>query len=67
MKWIEYRIEYTGAFYPGGIVVQGPESEVVGFRCRNINTGYAKALQHALKPVGGEQREIGKIEFWQVV
>jgi hypothetical protein len=58
MKTIEYRITYTYASY----------DETVRVQARNINSGFSKALKLARKPLGnGREREIARIEFWQVV
>jgi hypothetical protein len=73
MKTIEYRVQYTGAteqqrgnFVDDGFY--GVEFEVVRVQARDINSGFAKALKRANEPLGnGVRREIGRVEFWQVV
>jgi hypothetical protein len=74
MKTIEYRVQYTGATNEttreGAYIDtgQGTSYEVVRVDARNINSGYRKALKKALEPLGsGVRREIGAIEFWQVI
>lgn len=68
MKLIEYRIQYSGVLEPDATTTGDPGEEIVKIRCRNINSGYAQALKRALEPLGnGKRREIGAIEFWQVV
>jgi len=72
MKTIEYRIQYTGATGAPRSTMrsegQGASYEVVRVRAININHGFAKALKLALQPLGsGQAREIGAVEFWQVV
>jgi hypothetical protein len=75
MKTIEYRVQYTGAvehqaqrgrFYSDGS--HPVEVEVVRVQARDINSGFGKALKLAQEPLGsGFRREIGGIEFWQIV
>lgn len=73
METIEYRVQYTGATGRPGTTMRvegqaGAEYELVRVRARNINSGYAKVLKRALERLGnGLQREIGGIEFWQIV
>jgi hypothetical protein len=72
MKTIEYRIQYTGAIKEFGSsgywADDGAEYEHVRVQARDINSGYRKALKRALEPLGnGNRREIGAIEFSQVV
>jgi hypothetical protein len=63
MKTIEYRVQYTGN--PGN---DPATYEIVRVRARTINSGFFKALGLANRPLGnGTRREIGGIEFWQVV
>jgi len=74
MKTIEYRIQYTGAtdsekrgtFRDYGQTE--PTYEYAKVLARDINSGFAKALKIANEPLGnGTRREIGAIEFWQVL
>jgi hypothetical protein len=69
MVTIEYRIQYTGIEKLAGVAWQrDPSYETVRVRARDINSGFGKALKRALEPLGnGRRREIGRIEFWQVV
>jgi hypothetical protein len=73
MKTIEYRVQYTGATerQRGSFVDDasyGVEYETICVQARDINSGFAKALKRANEPLGnGVRREIGGIEFWQVV
>jgi hypothetical protein len=72
MRTIEYKVTYTGAreivrgkFRHNG---DGAEVEYVKVQARDINAGYAKALKRANEPLGnGVRREIGALEFWQVL
>jgi hypothetical protein len=60
MKTIEYRATFTDPLHQ--------PFELVRVHARSINSGYAKALKEARKPLGsGEEREILGIEFWQVL
>ena len=57
MKTIEYRITYN----------DGGGEEFATVQARTINSGFGKALRFAKERLGnGHQREICKIEFWQV-
>lgn len=57
MKVIEYRITYGNTGY----------SETVTVQARDINSGFAKALKKALKPLGnGTKRPLHSIEFSMV-
>lgn len=70
MKTIEYRVEYTGKLlFTGGVAADTQVTgEIVRVQARDINSGYSKALKRALEPLGsGARREIGRIEFWQIV
>jgi len=74
MKTIEYRVQYTGATKGRGerdflADADNPAAyETVRVQARDINSGFSKALKRALEPLGnGTRREIGGIEFWQVV
>lgn len=71
MKVIQFRVTYTGATGRPGTTMHGSglaSHEIVTVRARNINAGYLKTLRRALEPLGnGHQREVGAIEFWQVV
>lgn len=75
MKTIEYRVQYTGSVHLRGKLLDaehggdnGASYEIVSVRALNINSGFAKALPLALRPLGnGARREIGAIEFWQIV
>ncbi len=74
MKTIEYRVQYTGATKGHGerdflADADNPAAyELVRVQARDINSGYRKALKIALEPLGnGTRREIGAIEFSQVV
>lgn len=71
-KTIEYRVQYTGAteYKRGEFRGRGAPAthETVRVQARDINSGFAKALKIANKPLGnGIRREIGAIEFSQVV
>ena len=73
MKTIEYRVQYTGArgTERGTARVHNYDHaavETVRVQAVNINAGFAKALKIAKQPLGnGNVREIGSIEFWQVI
>lgn len=74
MKTIEYRIQYTGATKEHGSSGYWARSyvsaseELVRVEAKDINSGYRKALKRALEPfASGTRREIGAIEFSQVV
>jgi hypothetical protein len=69
MRTIEYRARFTGVQKCHGMAWQvNPSDEVIRVQARDINSGYAKALKRALEPLGnGTRREIGALEFWQVV
>jgi len=69
MKTIEYRVQYTGATKDEGWRSNDVASyEIVRVQARDINSGFGKALKAAKEPLGnGNVREIGAIEFWQVV
>jgi hypothetical protein len=73
MKTIEYRVQFTGATGSPRSTMRaqndaGASYEVVRVQAVNINAGFTKALKKALQPLGnGLVREIGAIEFWQVV
>src|SRR5262245_33958621 len=72
MKTIEYRVQYTGAVGASRATAirehGGTSYEYVRVRAININAGYAKALKIARGPLGnGDVREIGGIEFSQIV
>ena len=56
MKTIEYRITYSEG-----------DTEIATVSARSINSGFAKAVKIALKPLGnGRVREISRVEFWMV-
>jgi hypothetical protein len=56
MKVIEYRAVYSEG-----------QSDILTVTARDINSGFAKALKLAKKPLGtGRVREIARIEFWAV-
>jgi hypothetical protein len=73
MLTIEYTIQYTGAVgSPRSTALNfgtyGTSYETVRVEAININAGFAKALKIARQPLGnGQVREIGGIEFSQVV
>jgi hypothetical protein len=74
MKTIEYKIRFTGATKGRGEreflsdADHGPSTEYAKVQARDINSGYSKALKVALEPLGnGTRREIGSVEFWQVL
>jgi len=69
MRTIAYRISYTGVeTIHGTSWHRDPSTEIARVQARDINSGYAKALRIAHEPLGnGRRREIGGIEFWQVV
>jgi len=70
MKTIEYRVHFTGATSYGHTFM-GASSfapEIVRVQARDINSGFPKALKLANERLGnGLRREIGSVEFWQVV
>ena len=56
MRLIEYQITYADG-----------QTELRFVRARDINSGFSKALKMAKERLGdGTQREISRIEFWQV-
>lgn len=75
MQTIEYRVQFTGATNERGNgdkfwarSYTNPSEDLIRVEARNINAGYRKALKIALEPLGnGTRREIGGIEFSQVV
>lgn len=70
MKTIEYRVSYTGVVVNADVTDETLATRVERIRvqARDINSGYSKALKLAKVPLGnGSVREIGSIEFWEVV
>jgi hypothetical protein len=56
VKRIQYRVLYNEG-----------DKEIVTVLARDINGGFAKAIDRAREPLGsGRVREIARIEFWQL-
>lgn len=58
MKRIEYRLHYSNAN-------RDPAEEVVAMFARDINSGFRKATDYALRDLAPKW-ELLKVEFWQV-